>query len=103
MNWPDIVNASFEWGAAGAIALSIRRLFIEKVVKGYDPVTIAFFTVWGAWNIYFYGPALGLLFSWVAGVAVFVTNCVWLYYAHHFLRWPGGREEYLKRTEELLS
>ncbi len=103
MNWPDFVNACFETGAALAIVLSILRLRREKMVKGYDPITVAFFTAWGGWNIYFYGPALGQWFSWAAGIAVFVANFICVYHMYWFIRWPGGREEYMRRTEELLS
>jgi hypothetical protein len=103
MNWPDIVNACFEAGAALAIVLSILRLRREKMVMGYDPITVAFFTVWGGWNIYFYGPALGQWFSLGAGIVVFVTNFVCVSHMYWYIRWPGGREEYMRRTEELLS
>ena len=103
MNWPDIINACFEAGAACAIVLSIFRLRREKMVAGYDPITVAFFTAWGGWNIYFYGPALGQWCSWAAGIVVFVTNCICVYHMYLYLKWPGGREEYMRRTKELLS
>lgn len=87
----DAVNAAFELGGALAIVLSIRRLRRDKRVAGYDPMTLAFFTLWGFWNLWFYGPAMGAWLSWWAGIAVVAANCAYLALLVWYSRHPGGR------------
>lgn len=73
----DLVNATFEFGGSLAIGASILRLAHDKQVKGVSWYMIAFFTSWGAWNIYYY-PHLGQTASFVAGLGVLATNLIYL-------------------------
>ena len=77
MNIPDVVNATFEVGGAFAISASIVKLLHDREVKGVSWYMIAFFTSWGAWNVFYY-PHLGQLWSFYAGIAVLATNVVYL-------------------------
>ena len=87
----DLINALFELGGALAILLSLRRLVRDKRLAGYDPLTLAFFTAWGFWNLHFYGPATGNWLSWRAGIAVVAVNCAYLVAMAWYSRHPGGK------------
>ncbi len=74
---PDIINGLFEFVGAAFIWLSIRRLYTDKKVAGVSWIHVSFFTAWGAWNIFYY-PHLGQMWSLAGGIAVVVSNIVWL-------------------------
>lgn len=84
MNYGDLINAGFELGGAIFICRHIRRLHIDKMVRGVDWVATAFFTVWGFWNIYYYG-SLDQWLSWSAGLAIVAANTVWLVMMLHYI------------------
>ena len=73
----DFVNGLFELIGAAFIAMSIRRLIIDKQVRGLSLWHPMFFLLWGAWNLWFY-PAVGCWYSFTGGVAVFITNAIWM-------------------------
>ncbi len=73
----DLVNGLFE-GAGGLFILSsIIALWRSKTVSGISWLHIGYFSVWGAWNLYYY-PHLGQTLSFWGGIGVFVTNTVYL-------------------------
>lgn len=72
----DLINGLFEVFGGAFIFLSIRRLHREKIVRGVSLVHVMFFTLWGAWNLYYY-PSLDQWFSFVGGVAVSIANVTW--------------------------
>ena len=74
---PDHVNGIFELGGGLLTWLSVRRLVIDKEVKGVSWWPIWFFTVWGIWNLYYY-PHLDQWWSFVGGIFIVVANTVWL-------------------------
>jgi hypothetical protein len=96
----DIINASFELGAAFAVALHCRRIAIDKQVKGVSAIAVGFFVAWGFWNVFYY-PHLDQPFSAVCAIAVTLVNlayvllliyygeCLWPWRVYHWLR--GGR------------
>lgn len=75
---PDLINGLFEAFGAAFICLSIRRVFKDKCVAGISLVPVAFFALWGYWNIYYYYQ-IDQYFSWIAGMAVCAANSVWLF------------------------
>jgi hypothetical protein len=77
MNLPDIINAMFEMGGVFAISASILKLLRDREIRGYSWYTLAFFTSWGVWNVFYY-PHLGQMWSFYAGIAVLLTNVVYL-------------------------
>lgn len=77
MMWPDIVNGTLEACGALFIMLNVRRLLIDRQVKGVSWVAVTFFTVWGGWNLFYY-PHLGQWLSFAGGIGVVVANAVWL-------------------------
>lgn len=73
----DLINASFEFGAAIAILNNCRVAYRDKIVGSVSLLSCAFFTLWGAWNIYYY-PSLGQSYSFYCGVLVLLANLLWV-------------------------
>lgn len=80
---PDYINALFEFGGAIAVFLSVRRTLQERKMAGVSGAHVAFFTTWGAWNLFYY-PHLDQPWSFAAGVLLMCMNAVfatlWLKY-----------------------
>ncbi len=77
MEYNDLVNGLFELCGAFFVWLNVRKLHIDKQVRGvYWPVT-AVFSVWGLWNLYYY-PSLDQWFSFSAGIVLVSANIVWV-------------------------
>lgn len=73
----DLINGIFELGGAFAIWLSIMRLYADKEAKGVHWGHLGFFTSWGVWNIFYYS-SLDQWFSWGAGIALCLSNGIYL-------------------------
>jgi uncharacterized membrane protein YfcA len=69
----DILNGMFEIGGGIAIIISIMKLYKDKIVRGVSWLHVAFFSLWGLWNIIFY-PIYGAWFSFAGGVFLLTTN-----------------------------
>jgi hypothetical protein len=67
------------------IAASCVRLYRDKKVRGVSVVHMAFYTVWGFWNLYFY-PVIGAWLSFYGGIGVVITNTVWLFMMLYYMR-----------------
>lgn len=74
---PDLVNASFEMLGGFVILLNIRRILQDKLVRGVDWRVTGFFSLWGAWNLFYY-PHLGQVLSLAAGVWIMLANTCYL-------------------------
>lgn len=77
MEWPDLVNGTFELLGAPFIMLSVIKLYKEKVCKGVSLFHPIFFTTWGFWNLFYY-PHLDQWFSFVGGILIFLVTAFWL-------------------------
>lgn len=77
MNYPDIINGSFEAFGFAAVGMNCLRLLKDKRVAGVSYVAVTFFTSWGFWNAYYY-PHLGQTLSGFAAVMTCSANCLWL-------------------------
>ena len=75
--WPDIVNATFEFCAGFAVLNHCRVLIRDQEVKGISLLSIAFFTAWGFWNLFYY-PHLGQIWSFLGGLFIVTANMLWL-------------------------
>ncbi len=73
----DAVNALFEGFGAALLALNVRELWRTRRLVGVRVVPTAWFSLWGAWNLYYY-HAIGQRLSWLAGLAVFCANSTWV-------------------------
>lgn len=79
----DYGNAFFEIVGSVLIWLNVRRLYIDKEVKGYDWRVTMFWTAWGVFNMFFY-PAMGLWVSFAGGVSIVIANAVWVTMVLHY-------------------
>lgn len=88
MNFPDLINALFESAGGLFILLNIRRILRDKMVRGFDWRVMAFFTVWGYWNIFYY-PYLGQWLSFVAGIGIVAMNSIYVTLMLYYIRKEG--------------
>jgi hypothetical protein len=76
MTIQDLVNGLFEGLGSLFISISILKLYRDKLVRGISYFYVAFFAVWGYWNIYYY-PHLNQWFSFTGGLLVAIANTVY--------------------------
>jgi ABC-type uncharacterized transport system permease subunit len=81
---PDLINGCLKSAGGFFIALSVRKLYHEKIVRGVSWIPVAFFSAWGYWNLFYY-PALDQWFSFVGGVGIVLINTVWLAQIAYYL------------------
>lgn len=85
MNIPDLINGTFELVGGILYWKNVKQLIKEKEIKGvYWPVQ-GFFSVWGAWNIYYYSN-LNQWASFYGGIILFLGNATWTSLAWHYMR-----------------
>lgn len=77
MFW-DIGNAAFEMVGAVLTWMNVAALRRDRMIAGIDWRVTIFWSTWGLWNLGFYGPALGLWYSWAAGVVLVAGNITWV-------------------------
>jgi hypothetical protein len=77
MNYPDLINGTFEACGMFFILLSIIKLGREKKVRGVSWIHVGFFATWGYWNLYYY-PHLNQWMSFFGGLGIVITNTWWL-------------------------
>lgn len=89
---PDIINGLFEFGGAAAILLSVRRVLQDKDVKGVSWWMIIFFAAWGFWNLFYY-PHLDQWWSFLGGIALVLTNSIYLaLLIFYSVEWSPGQD-----------
>jgi len=77
MSVPDIINGTFECVGGLLCWLNVRRLMKDRKISGvFWPVSL-FFSVWGAWNLFYY-PHLQQWFSFVGGLVIVTGNSAWV-------------------------
>jgi uncharacterized membrane protein YfcA len=81
----DLINAIFELGGGLLITLNCIQLRKDKQVKGVSIPVVAFFSVWGFWNIYYY-PSLGQTLSFIGGIIIALANTTWVIMAIYYAR-----------------
>lgn len=73
----DLVNGLFE-ALAGLFVLNhCRVLRRDRAVAGVSIASVAFFTLWGVWNLYYY-PSLGQSLSFFGGLFVVAANAFYV-------------------------
>lgn len=73
----DMINGVFELVGGLFLVLNVRRLYIDKQMKGVSLTPVVFFTAWGFWNLFFY-PAVGAWYSFYGGMLIAVVNTAWI-------------------------
>lgn len=74
---PDMINGGFEFAAGVAILNHCFTLWRDRCVAGVSTASVAFFSVWGVWNIFYY-PHLDQFWSCAGGVFVTLANTVYV-------------------------
>ena len=73
---PDLINGSFELLAGFFILNHCKKVVKDKKVRGVSIISVAFFTSWGFWNLFYY-PHLGQVLSFWGGIIVVFANALW--------------------------
>ena len=81
--WPDIVNGAFEAAAGIAVINHCFALWRDKEVRGLSVASVAFFTAWGVWNLFYY-PHLDQFYSFAGGVFITIANAIYVAMLVHF-------------------
>lgn len=77
MQWQDNINGLFELLGGVFVMLHCLRLYKDKKVKGISLVAIAYFALWGIWNIYYY-PFLEQWASLIGSLFIVTMNTLWI-------------------------
>lgn len=73
----DFINGAFELLAGFFVLNHCRVLHAHKQSRGVALSSVAFFTCWGLWNLYYY-PALNQPLSFYGGLFVCAANALYL-------------------------
>jgi hypothetical protein len=85
MHRADAINAVFEGGGALFQLMNVRQILRDRTVRGVHWLPLAFWTMWGFWNVIYY-PSLNQWLSFCGGLGVVVVNTVNLFLMWWF--WP---------------
>ena len=80
---PDLINGLFEAFAGLFVLNHCRVLLHDRAVAGVSIASVAFFTLWGIWNLWYY-PNLGQLWSLAGAVFIVLANAVYVGLLIHF-------------------
>jgi len=81
----DNINGLFEMTGGIFVSLHVLRLYHDKKVRGVSAVAVAFFVMWGWFNLIYY-PSLGQWWSTLGASGVAIVNTVWLYLTIYYMR-----------------
>jgi len=85
MNIPDLINGSFELCGGLLCWFNVKKLLIEKEIKGvYWPIQ-GFFSAWGLFNIFFYSN-LQQWSSFLGGIFMVIANITWVVLAWYYTK-----------------
>lgn len=73
----DAINAAFGIAASAFLWLNAWSLYRARAVAGVHWLYVAFFTLFGLWNLLLYSK-LELWYSLIAGVSGVSANAIWL-------------------------
>ncbi len=79
----DVINSAFELAGAFVVLLNVRQIRIDREVKGTDWRVVAFFSIWGCWNISFY-PTVNAPLSAYAAIGLVTVNNLWLIHLAYY-------------------
>lgn len=90
----DLINAGFElFGGVAAFRHSIQ-LIKDKRTLGVSALGVAYFCLWGAWNLHYYN-FLNQPLSYYGSIGVFSANTLWLVLIIYY----RNRKQYVCRAE----
>jgi len=77
MSLPDGINGSFELFGGLFILLHCVRVYRDKRVSGISIIAVGYFSLWGAWNLYYY-PHLEQWISLCGGAFIAAMNFLYV-------------------------
>ena len=77
MKSQDLINGMFEMLGGILCWLNCYALVRDKQIKGVNWLVIAFFALWGYWNLYYY-PYLNQWLSFTGGIFLVLGNSTWV-------------------------
>jgi len=83
--WQDWMNGFFELAGGLFILFSCCKLHKDKKVRGVSFKHVAYFTLWGYWNIHYY-INLDQWLSLVGSLSVTLINTFWLGQIIYYIR-----------------
>ena len=79
----DLVNGLFELFGGVFNLINVRRIYIDKSIRGVSILPTAFFSAWGIWNLLYY-PHLSQWMSFIGGIGVVGSNLIWVTMAVYY-------------------
>jgi hypothetical protein len=79
----DKINGGFEFVGGFFIILHILQVVHDQSVAGVNIYAVAFFTLWGYWNLYYY-KSIKQRWSLVASYFITAMNTVWVLLLLHY-------------------
>ena len=83
--WQDGINGLFELLGGIFVLLNCIKLYSDKKVKGVSFIAMAYFVLWGYWNIYYY-PHLEQWISFAGGLTIVAMNTLWIVMGFYYIR-----------------
>jgi hypothetical protein len=77
MGYKDFITAMFECGGSVAVSVCIRKLHIDKMVRGVDWKYLAYYMTWTGWNLLYY-PSFDQWYSFSATCSMLLVNSIWM-------------------------
>lgn len=77
MPWPDLINGTYEVLGGLLVLNHCRAVLRDRAVAGVSILSVAVFTTWGFWNLFYY-PSLGQWASFAGGVVILIANALWV-------------------------
>lgn len=74
---PDMINGLFEMIGGLLVLNHCRAVLRDRRVAGVSIFSVAVFTLWGFWNLYYY-PFLGQWWSFAGGLVIVMANALWV-------------------------
>lgn len=79
----DFINGCLEFFSALLVMWNVRRLILDKLVRGVSLIPVLFFDAWGLWNCAYY-PSLGQWWSLTGGLFLVAANVLWTSLAFYY-------------------
>lgn len=85
----DGINGFFELFSGLMVLAHCRQVRKDKDVAGVSLPAVAFFTMWGVWNLFYY-PSLEQHVSFIGGVFIVIANTTYLALLWKYRRTGAG-------------
>jgi hypothetical protein len=81
----DVVNGCFELFGGVLLWINVFQILKDRAFRGVNIVPVAFFAMWGLWNLYYY-PSIDQWYSFVGGINVVLANITYVFLMFKYRR-----------------